>query len=75
MRIEQAGGVRFAVANQITAWRVRTFATKEPGTIAWIDAFAADDVMLDVGANIGLYALYAAPPCSRSSRLPPISRI
>lgn len=34
--------------------------TKEPETIAWIDSFEAQDaLMLDVGANIGCYTLYA----------------
>ena len=33
--------------------------TKEPGTIAWIEGFTEDDVFWDVGANVGLYSLYA----------------
>jgi FkbM family methyltransferase len=42
-------------------WRAETYATKEPDTIAWIDEFfRPGDVMYDVGANIGQYALYAA---------------
>ena len=37
------------------------FASDEPETIAWIDEFIGDgDAMWDIGANIGLYALYAA---------------
>ena len=33
---------------------------KEPETIAWIDSFEREDaLMLDVGANIGCYTLYA----------------
>ena len=37
------------------------FASDEPETIAWIDEFISDgEVMWDIGANIGLYALYAA---------------
>jgi len=42
-------------------WRVRTYTTKEPDTLAWIDAsFQQGDVIYDVGANIGQYSLYAA---------------
>jgi FkbM family methyltransferase len=42
-------------------WRADTYATKEPDTIAWIDQFVQEgDVLYDVGANIGLYTLYAA---------------
>ena len=32
----------------------------EPETIRWLDGLPADDVLWDVGANIGVYALYAA---------------
>jgi len=41
-------------------WRADTFWTKEPETIAWIESFKDGDTLLDVGANIGLYSLYAA---------------
>ena len=37
------------------------FSIDEPETVAWIDEFiGAGEVMWDIGANIGLYALYAA---------------
>ena len=37
------------------------FESDEPETIAWIDEFIGEgEVMWDIGANIGLYALYAA---------------
>ena len=54
--------VNFFVPNQITQWRVETFFTKEPETLEWIDSF--DDskkiIFWDIGANIGLYSIYAA---------------
>jgi FkbM family methyltransferase len=52
--------VRFVVVNPTTQWRVQTIMTKEPGTIAWIEEFAPDDVLVDIGANVGMYALCAA---------------
>lgn len=39
---------------------VARFHTDEPETLQWIDTFGAQDTLWDVGANIGLYALYAA---------------
>jgi hypothetical protein len=51
---------RFAVPTGLTKWRADTFATKEPGTLSWIDGFSAGDVLWDVGANVGLYSIYAA---------------
>ena len=42
-------------------WRAETYTTKEPDTLAWIDAFFREgDAIYDVGANIGQYSLYAA---------------
>jgi FkbM family methyltransferase len=55
-------GVSFTLPcdNRITELRWRTYATKEPETLDWIDGLREDDVLFDVGANIGLYSLYAA---------------
>lgn len=65
-----ARGVSFTLAcdNWITQFRLDSFATKEPDTLDWIDSHVrADDVLFDVGGNIGVYTLYAAlrhPGCS-----------
>ena len=45
---------------KITRFRASSFESKEPETIAWIDSFAPGDSLLDIGANIGIYSLYAA---------------
>lgn len=37
----------------------RDFATREPETLAWIDGFEAPCRFWDVGANIGVFSLYA----------------
>ena len=47
-------------ANPRLDFRTRTFATKEPETLKWIDSFKNGSVLWDVGANIGLYSIYAA---------------
>lgn len=46
--------------NAIAHGRVVTLFAKEPTTIPWLDSFTSDDVLLDIGANIGLYSIYAA---------------
>ncbi len=49
------------VESEIEEFRADTYATKEPETLEWIERFfAPGDVMYDVGANIGLYAIFAA---------------
>ena len=52
--------LKFVTLNWITRFRINTFATKEPETLAWIDMFEKNSVFWDVGANIGLYSCYAA---------------
>ena len=41
-------------------YRRYTFWTKEPETIEWIKSFNPNDVFFDVGANVGVYSLFAA---------------
>ncbi len=52
--------IRLLCPNRKTHWRADTFLTKEPSTLGWIDKFSEGSVMWDVGANVGLYSLYAA---------------
>jgi FkbM family methyltransferase len=54
------GDITFYCLDQLPLWRARTLLTKEPETIEWIDRFQPGDVYWDVGANVGVYALYAA---------------
>ena len=44
----------------IVNYRNSTFASKEPETLNWIESFDHGSVLWDIGANIGLYSLYAA---------------
>lgn len=60
IEIESPVRIRFHVTNEMVAWRVESLRQKEPETIRWIDTFRPDDLFVDIGANIGLYSLYAA---------------
>ena len=51
---------KFSVPNSLSYYRVNTFSSKEPETLEWIDSFSADSVFWDIGANVGLYSIYAA---------------
>ncbi|MDC0033061.1 FkbM family methyltransferase [Alphaproteobacteria bacterium] len=40
--------------------RVETLPTKEPDTIGWIERFKEGEIFVDIGANIGIYSIWAA---------------
>ncbi len=50
----------FFIGKPIPAWRARTFKTKEPETLEWIETFDEHSVFWDVGANVGIYSIYSA---------------
>jgi len=52
--------IRLGVSSVLELWRGESYETKEPETLDWIDGFSTAEVFYDVGANIGLYSLYAA---------------
>ena len=56
----QGTSLSFAVPNALNQYRVDTFSTKEPETLEWIDGIPEGSVLWDIGANVGLYACYAA---------------
>ncbi|MBL6864417.1 MAG: FkbM family methyltransferase [Rhodospirillales bacterium] len=45
--------------NRKCIYWLRTGPHSEPSTNEWISSFSKDDVLVDVGANIGLYSLFA----------------
>lgn len=51
---------RFYAPNKHAAWRYKTMFIKEPETIEWLRGLNKDDVLWDVGANVGIYSIYAA---------------
>jgi FkbM family methyltransferase len=44
--------------NEIASYRARSFSSKEPETLDWLDSI--DGVLWDIGANVGLYSIYFA---------------
>ena len=55
------GNIRICltVPNWINRYRATTFSEKEPETLEWIDSLEKESVLWDVGANVGLYSIYA----------------
>jgi len=53
------GEIKFFCPGGRTVGRADTMFTKETNTIAWIDSLD-DGIFWDIGANVGIYTLYAA---------------
>jgi FkbM family methyltransferase len=61
LKVEHDGlEMLYCISNDHTAWRVKSMLTKEPDTIAWIKGMAPNDTFIDIGANIGIYTIFAA---------------
>jgi FkbM family methyltransferase len=55
----------------------KRWAEAEPATLDWIDGFAPDGALLDIGSNVGRFTLYAAArhPRLRVSAVDPDARV
>lgn len=54
------GAIKFSTPSPLLIWRANTAVSKEKDTIEWIGSFHENSVFWDVGANVGIYSLYAA---------------
>jgi FkbM family methyltransferase len=52
--------ITFLTPNTHTRWRVESLFEKEPCTVEWIAGFAPGEVLVDVGANVGMYTIWSA---------------
>ncbi len=61
-KVVESNGTRlvFDANKELHLWRAETFHSKEPETIQWINSFAPGSILVDVGANVGVFSLYAA---------------
>ena len=56
----EGGDIVFFTPSSTAVWRAHTLASKEPETLEWIASFQPGDVLVDVGANVGTYSIWAA---------------
>jgi FkbM family methyltransferase len=52
--------LRFRTGNGRLLWRVRSFLEEEPLMMRWIAGMSPEDVVLDIGANAGMYSVAMA---------------
>ncbi len=56
----QGKTVVYATPNEMARWRAESLFQKEPVTIEWMSKLGPQDVLCDVGANVGMYSIWAA---------------
>ena len=56
----QTGLMRFALVTHEDLYRVSSYFTKEPLTLRFIDLLRSGDVVIDVGASMGIYSVHMA---------------
>lgn len=52
--------IKFYTPTRKTAGRVKKIFRKEPITITWMDNMKQGDIVIDIGANVGMYSLMSA---------------
>ena len=52
--------IKFSLKNDTTIFRAKSMFSKEPETINWIRGFTEGSIFYDIGANVGVYSLFAA---------------
>lgn len=52
--------LRFHAPSALLRYRAAQVATKEPEMLAWLNLLQAEDVLWDIGANVGMFSIYAA---------------
>lgn len=52
--------LRYVESNRLAHKRVHSLFEKEPTTIPWIETFQPGETFVDIGANVGMYSIYAA---------------
>ena len=58
---QEVNGLMFDTFEEKVFGRGRSFAVNEPNTVNWIDDYVKkDDCFFDIGANIGVFSIYAA---------------
>ena len=57
---EQGKLLRYAATARTSVKRTKSLRTKEPITLSWINTFADGETLFDIGANVGVYTIYAA---------------
>ena len=61
IKISSDKEIKFYCPSKIASFRAKTFFTKEPETIEWMNRYGSEKkILYDIGANMGIYTIYYA---------------
>ena len=61
IKISSDKEIKFYYPSNSAGFRVKTFFTKEPETIEWMNEYGSEKkILYDIGANMGIYTVYYA---------------
>ena len=60
VKINKQSTLFLSVPNRLSNYRADSYFSKEPETIEWLESMECNSILWDIGANVGLYSLYAA---------------
>jgi FkbM family methyltransferase len=66
--------IKIGVRSSLELFRCETYDTKEPETLDWIDQFRENEILFDIGGNIGVYSMYAGKKGARVYAFEPESQ-
>lgn len=66
--------IKIGVSSTLELFRCETYESKEPETLDWIDQFKPNEVLFDIGGNIGVYSMYAGKKGARVFAFEPESQ-
>jgi len=58
--VHEGAHMIFATPSTLTRWRATSIYEKEPWTLEWIGGFQTGEILLDCGANVGMYTIWSA---------------
>ena len=59
--------IKFINNNSLEEYRFKSLFSKEPETIYWIKKIKRNEILIDIGSNIGIYSLFAGKKNKNSS--------
>ena len=66
--------IKFINNNSLEEYRFKSLFSKEPETIYWIKKIKRNEILIDIGSNIGIYSLFAGKKKIKTFSIEPFKK-